>query len=71
MSIPMFIPDAKPSRRKKRRLALCVQPMLYVNHDISLRLVEWMEVLRQQKYDKIFLYIIDVHPNITRVNHIY
>ena len=53
---------------EKKRLALCVQPMLYVNHDISLRLVEWLEILRQQKYDKVFLYVIDLHPNMTRVS---
>ena len=41
--------------------------MLYANHDISLRLVEWLEVLRQQQYDKVFMYVMEVHPNISRV----
>ena len=41
--------------------------MLYVNHDISLRLVEWFEILKQQKYDKVFMYVIHIHPNMTKV----
>ena len=55
------------SGAQKKRLALCVQPMLYVNHDISLRLVEWFEILKQQKYDKVLMYVIHIHPNMTKV----
>ena len=41
--------------------------MLYVNEDISLKLVEWLEVLRLMKYDRVFMYVMETHPNVTRV----
>ena len=53
--------------QQKLRLALCVQPMLYVNDDISLRLVEFMETLKLMKYDRVFMYFIAAHQNVTRV----
>ena len=48
-------------------LGLCVQPMLYVRDDISLRLVEWMELLKIMKYDRVIVYVISVHENIRKV----
>ena len=63
VSNPLFVAEGS----QKKRLALCVQPMLYANNDISFRLVEWFEMLRQQAYDKVFMYVLEVHPNIAKV----
>ena len=48
-------------------LALCVSAMMFVMTDLSLKLVEWLEVLRLQGYEKVFIYVYSVHPNVERV----
>ena len=45
-----------------------IQPYLdFPYDDISLKLVEWIEISRALGADKIFLYQLDVHPNIAKV----
>ena len=41
--------------------------MIFVDQDVSMRLVEWLEVLRQQGYDTVFVYVVHVHPNVLKV----
>ena len=37
----------------KLTLALCLQPLMFVHDDRSLKMVEWMEMLRMLKYEKV------------------
>ena len=41
--------------------------MGFPTEDLSVRMVEWIEVLRALGADKIFLYNYEVHPNVTKV----
>ena len=51
---------------QKQGIAVCSK---WISHlgDISLRLIEWIELLRAQGVDKIFLQILAVHPNVMKV----
>ena len=40
---------------------------LSLRSDSSLRLVEWVEVLRSLGADTIFLYTYQIHPNVAKV----
>ena len=50
----------------KQGIAVCSK---WISHlgDVSLRLVEWIELLRAQGVEKIFLKILAVHPNVMKV----
>jgi hypothetical protein len=41
--------------------------MDFPEDDLSVRLVEWIELLNTLGADKIFLYNLEVHPNVTKV----
>lgn len=47
--------------------AVCGPALFYYQEDFSVRLVEWLELLRAQGFVQVFLYVADVHPNITEV----
>ena len=51
---------------QKQGIAVCTK---WISHlgDLSLRLIEWIELLRAQGVDKIFLHILAVHPNVMKV----
>ena len=50
----------------RRRIAVCSKG-LSVASDSSLRLVEWVEVLRSLGADTILLYTYQIHPNVAKV----
>lgn len=55
---------------KKKEFAVCVKGLDFLHEDLSVRLVEWIELLRLLGASKIFLYELEIHPNITKVlNH--
>ena len=54
-------------RDNKDKFAVCVKGLDFPLEDLSVRLVEWLEVLKALGADKIFLYSLDVHPNVSRV----
>ena len=56
----------KPEGEKKK-FAVCVKGMDFPEDDLSVRLVEWIELLNTLGADKIFLYNLEVHPNVTKV----
>ena len=57
---------------EKAKFAVCVKGMDFPLDDLSVRMVEWLEVLKALGADKIFLYNLDVHPNVRKVLiHIY
>lgn len=51
--------------------AVCGPALYYYHKDFSARLVEWLELLKAQGFGKVFLYVTDVHPNITIVLRYY
>ena len=56
----------KPLKDKKH-FAVCVKGLAFPEDDISLKLIEWIELLRILGADKIFFYIISVHRNVEKV----
>ena len=52
---------------EKKKFAVCVKGLDFPEDDLSIRLTEWLEVLGALGADKIFLYNLEVHPNITKV----
>jgi len=58
----------KPAEgEEKKKFAVCVKGLDFPEDDLSIRLTEWLEVLGSLGADKIFLYNLEVHPNITKV----
>ena len=53
---------------QKKKFAVCVKGLDFPEDDLSIRLTEWLEVLGALGADKIFLYNLQVHPNITKVS---
>lgn len=52
---------------KKKKFAVCVKGLDFPTDDLSVRLVEWIETLNVLGADKVFLYNLEVHPNVTKV----
>jgi len=57
----------KPASGKKEKFCVCVKGLDFPDDDLSVRLVEWLELLNTLGADKIFLYNLEVHPNVTKV----
>lgn len=53
--------------KEKKNFAVCVKGLDFLHEDLSVRLVEWIELLGFLGADKIFFYELQVHPNITKV----
>ena len=51
----------------KKKFAVCVKGLDFPEDDLSVRLTEWIELLTSLGADKIFLYNLEVHPNVTKV----
>lgn len=56
---------------KKERFAVCVKGLDFLYEDLSIRLIEWLELLRLLGASKVFLYDLEVHPNISKVLDFY
>ena len=50
----------------KRGVAVCSKSLSHPG-DVSMRIIEWIELLRAQGVDKIFLSVLAVHPNVNKV----
>ena len=46
---------------------MCVKGLDFPADDMSVRIAEWLEVLSALGADKVFLYDLGVHPNVTKV----
>ncbi|CAH2986505.1 unnamed protein product [Chilo suppressalis] len=57
----------RPPAEEKKEFAVCVKGLDFLHEDLSVRLVEWIELVRLLGADKIFFYELQVHPNITKV----
>ena len=53
--------------QQKEAFAVCSKGLDFPTEDISLRLIEWIELSRALGAAKIFLYQLDLHPNIVKV----
>ncbi|XP_011494778.1 PREDICTED: uncharacterized protein LOC105359787 [Ceratosolen solmsi marchali] len=51
----------------KKQFAVCVKGLDFLHEDLSVRLVEWIELIGLLGADKIFFYELQVHPNVTKV----
>ena len=51
----------------KKKFAVCVKGLDFPTDDMSVRMAEWIEMLNLLGADKIFLYNLEVHPNVTKV----
>ncbi|XP_037801299.1 uncharacterized protein LOC119596194 [Penaeus monodon] len=51
--------------------AVCGPAVSYYHEDVSIQLVEWLELLRALGFARVFLYETDVHPNIEKVLRYY
>lgn len=55
---------------EKHKFAVCVKGLDFPKTDLSVRLAEWIELLNVLGAHKIFMYSLEVHPNVTKVlNH--
>ncbi|XP_076033541.1 uncharacterized protein LOC143020728 [Oratosquilla oratoria] len=57
----------RPEGGQKEGFAVCVKGLDFLHQDLSVRLVEWLELLFALGASKVFMYKLEVHPNITKV----
>lgn len=55
------------SQQPPQGFAVCVKGLDFLEDDLSVRLVEWIELLSLLGADKIYFYDLQVHPNIREV----
>ena len=75
-----------PENQTKKNFAVCVKGLSFPNVDFSVRfsphifvggeitlfrLVEWVEMVTALGAEKIFIYNLEVHPNITKVQTVH
>ncbi|XP_014216670.1 uncharacterized protein LOC106645338 [Copidosoma floridanum] len=56
---------------KKKDFAVCVKGLDFLHEDLSIRLIEWIELIGLLGADKIFFYQLQVHPNVSKVLQYY
>ncbi|KAG4078302.1 hypothetical protein HA402_013012 [Bradysia odoriphaga] len=57
----------RPRDDTKKGFAVCVKGLDFLYDDLSVRLVEWIELLRILGAEKIYFYELHVHPNISKI----
>jgi len=40
---------------------------MFYDVDLSIQLIEWLEILREQGFEAVIFYIFSLHPNSMRV----
>lgn len=61
----------KPLDGTKQGFGVCVKGLDFLHSDISVRLVEWIELLHILGANKIYFYQLNVHPNIAKILQYY
>lgn len=51
-----------PEAGRKKQFGVCVKD-LYFDDDVSMKLIEWVEIISLLGADKIFIYVEKLHPN--------
>ena len=54
----------------KRGIAVCSKALSQIE-DNSIKIIEWIELLRALGAEKIMIGVLSVHPNIMKVGHFY
>ncbi|XP_064080894.1 uncharacterized protein LOC135197749 [Macrobrachium nipponense] len=57
----------RPPSGEKEDFAVCVKGINYPFNDLSVRLTEWLELLFLLGANKVFMYDMEVHPNISKI----
>ena len=57
--------------KTKESFAVCHKALRFSVNDLSLRLIEWLELLRILGVSKVFLYSLGAHQNVERVLNYY
>ncbi|XP_047999686.1 uncharacterized protein LOC125236801 [Leguminivora glycinivorella] len=60
-----------PPDCSQKELAVCVKGLDFPRDDLSVRLVEWIELVRLLGADQVFFYQVQVHPNMSKVLEYY
>lgn len=53
------------------KIALCVKNLQFPLLDISQKMIPWLETMRELKVDKVFVYYMNIHPNIMKMLNYY
>lgn len=53
--------------KERKDFAVCVKGLDFLHDDLSVRLIEWIELLNILGADKIHFYVLQIHPNISKV----
>ena len=53
------------------RFGVCVRSVYYHSFDFSLRLMEWLEMIRILGAHKVFFYSFTIHPNMEKIINYY
>ena len=56
---------------EKKNFAVCVKGLFFLKDNLSVRLIEWIEILSILGASKIFLYDLNVHPDMKKVINFY
>jgi hypothetical protein len=51
----------------QKQFGVCVKDLRFGTVDMSVRLIEWLELLKILGADKVFLYSLKVHKNMNKV----
>lgn len=68
---PCLGPTSASRRVGRWSVAVCGPALYYYHEDFSVRMVEWLEILRAQGFARVFLSVTDIHPNLERVLRYY
>ena len=52
---------------KKQDLVLCMHPLLYYKENVALKTVEWLEMLKLMKFDKVVVPYFHLEENMLKV----
>ncbi|CAL4168440.1 unnamed protein product, partial [Meganyctiphanes norvegica] len=61
----------QPEGETKKDFAVCLKGFDFVNYDISIYLVEWLELISLLGIHKVYLYNLNLHPNMSKVLNYY
>ncbi|XP_045603841.1 uncharacterized protein [Procambarus clarkii] len=61
------IVNNQPEDGQKKNFAVCVKGLDFPSADLSVRIIEWLELVFLLGADKVFLYNLGIHPNISKV----
>ena len=59
-----------PKSKSKKSFAVCVKELEFMD-DQSKMIIEWIEILSLLGADKIFVYVIEIHPNMMKTLRFY